>query len=51
MRAVICRAWGEVESLTVEDIAPPAPARGQVLIAVKATAVNYADAIMVDRAR
>src|SRR5256886_627463 len=47
MRAVICRAWGAVEDLTVEDIAPPQPRPGEVLIAVKATAVNYADALMV----
>jgi len=47
MRAVICRAWGEVESLTIEDVAAPAPQRGQVLIDVRATAVNYADALMV----
>jgi len=47
MRAVICRAWGEVEDLTVEEAAPPVPTRGQVLIDVKATAVNYADALMV----
>jgi NADPH2:quinone reductase len=47
MRAVICRAWGEVESLTVEDAPAPAPARGQVLIDVRATAVNYADALLV----
>jgi len=47
MRAVICRAWGEVEGLTVEEAALPAPARGQILIDVKATAVNYADALMV----
>jgi NADPH2:quinone reductase len=47
MRAVLCRAWGEVETLSVEDVAPPKPGRGQVLIDVKATAINYADAIMV----
>ena len=47
MRAVICRAWGAVENLTVEDIAPPRPGPGEVLITVKATAVNYADALMV----
>jgi NADPH2:quinone reductase len=47
MRAVICRAWGEVDDLAVEETAPPTPGRGQVLIDVKATAVNYADAIMV----
>ena len=47
MRAVICRAWGAVEDLTVEDIVPPQPGPGEVLIAVKATAVNYADALLV----
>ena len=47
MRAVLCRAWGEVETLAVEDVAPPKPGPGQVLIDVKATAVNYADALMV----
>lgn len=47
MRAVICRAWGEVENLTLEDIAPPQPGPGEVVIDVKATAVNYADALMV----
>ena len=46
MRAVICRAWGAVEDLMVEEIAPPQPGPGEVLIAVKATAVNYADALM-----
>ena len=46
MRAVICRAWGEVDDLRVEEVAPPAPGPGEVLIAVKATAVNYADALM-----
>ncbi|HEX6211925.1 MAG TPA: NADPH:quinone oxidoreductase family protein [Methylomirabilota bacterium] len=47
MRAVICRAWGEVEDLTLEDVAPPAPAPGEVLIEVKATGINYADALLV----
>jgi NADPH:quinone reductase len=47
MRAVLCRAWGEVETLTLEDIPPPKVGPGQVLIDVRATAINYADAIMV----
>jgi NADPH2:quinone reductase len=47
MRAVICRAWGPVDELKLEDVAPPAPGRGQLVIDVKATGVNYADAIMV----
>jgi NADPH2:quinone reductase len=47
MRAVVCRAWGEVEDLKVEEVAPPVPGPGEVLIDVKATAVNYADALLV----
>jgi len=47
MRAVLCRAWGEVESLEVADVAPPKPAPDEVLIDVRATGINYADAIMV----
>jgi len=46
MRAVICRAWGEIDDLRVEDVPVPTPGAGEVLIAVKATAVNYADALM-----
>lgn len=47
MRAVICHAWGAVESLKVEEVAPPVPAADEVLIDVRATSVNYADSIMV----
>ena len=47
MRAVVCRAWGDVEDLKVEEVPPPAPGPGEVLIDVKATAVNYADALLV----
>jgi NADPH:quinone reductase len=46
MRAVICRAWGEVDGLRVEEVAAPTPGPDDVLIQVKATAVNYADALM-----
>lgn len=47
MRAMLCRAWGEVESLTLEEIGAPAPGPNEVLIDVKATSINYADSIMV----
>src|SRR5438093_1589694 len=47
MRAVICRAWGPVDDLALEDVAPPSPGPGQLVIGVKATGVNYADSIMV----
>src|SRR2546422_3324226 len=47
MRAVICRAWGPVDDLKLEDVAPPKPGPGQLVIDIKATGVNYADSIMV----
>ena len=47
MRAVVCRAWGAVEDLTLEDVPAPTPGPGEVLIDVRATAVNYADALLV----
>ena len=47
MRAVICRAWGPIDDLRLEDVAAPVPRAGQVLIDVRATGVNYADSIMV----
>jgi NADPH2:quinone reductase len=47
MRAVVCRAWGDVDDLRLEEVVAPTAGPAEVLIAVKATAVNYADAIMV----
>src|SRR6266545_4474910 len=47
MRAVLCHAWGAVEGLQLGDAPPPIPADGEVVIAVKAAGINYADAIMV----
>ena len=37
---------GEVDGLRVEEVAVPPPGPDDVLISVKATAVNYADALM-----
>lgn len=47
MRAVLCHAWGPVEGLQLGDAPPPIPADGEVVIAVRAAGINYADAIMV----
>jgi NADPH2:quinone reductase len=47
MRALICRQWGGIDGLSVGEAPVPEPAAGDVLIRVKATAVNYADSIMV----
>ncbi len=47
MRAVLCHAWGAAEGLQLGDAPPPIPANGEVVIAVRAVGINYADAIMV----
>ncbi len=47
MRAVLCHAWGPVEGLRLGDAPSPIPADGEVVIAVRAAGINYADAIMV----
>jgi NADPH2:quinone reductase len=47
MRAMLCHAWGAVEGLALGDAPAPIPADGEVVIAVKAVGINYADAIMV----
>lgn len=48
MKAVLCRAWGGPQGLTVEEVATPEPAPGQVLIAVAAAGVNFADTLMIE---
>jgi NADPH2:quinone reductase len=47
MRAMLCHEWGAVEGLRLGDAPPPIPADGEVVIAVRAAGINYADAIMV----
>ena len=43
MRAVVIREPGGPDVLEIRDVAPPEPARGEVRVRVKATAVNRAD--------
>ena len=44
---MLCRAWGEVEDLRLGEAPAPVPTDGEVVIAVRATGINYADALMV----
>lgn len=46
MKAVRLNAFGAPESLHVEEIAPPKPADGEVLVEVKACGVCYLDVIV-----
>lgn len=43
MRAVTLPSYGDVDVLTLADVPDPAPAPGEVLVDVEATAVNRAD--------
>ena len=47
MRAVLCRDWGEPESLSLGEIEVPAPGPGEVRIAVAAAGINFADTLMI----
>ncbi len=47
MRAVLCHAWGGPETLTLADVPAPEPGPGEVLIAVAAAGVNFADSLII----
>jgi NADPH:quinone reductase len=47
VRAVRCNAYGEPESLVVEEIPAPKPGAGEALIEVGAASVNYPDVLIV----
>ena len=42
MRALVCHAYGPIDSLKVEDIPQPVPKAGEVLIRVRAAGVSFA---------
>jgi NADPH2:quinone reductase len=48
MRAVLCRAFGPPESLTLEEVPDPVPGPGQVLVDVVAAALNFPDVLMIE---
>jgi NADPH2:quinone reductase len=47
MKALVCHAYGSLESLTIEDVPDPAPAAGQVIVGVRACGVNFPDVLVV----
>ncbi len=47
MKAVLCKELGMPEKLVIEDIASPRPAKGQVVVSVKACGVNFPDTLMI----
>lgn len=47
MKAVVCKAYGPPEQLEIVELAPLIPVAGQVVIAVKACAVNFPDTLII----
>lgn len=47
MRALICDAFGPIETLTVRDVPVPEPGPGEVRLRVEAASVNFPDALIV----
>lgn len=47
MRAVVCRAYGHYRDMSLEEVEPPALFEGGVRVAVRATAIGFANLLVV----
>jgi len=47
MRALFCRTFGPPSTLRLEDVPPPTPGPGQVLLDVQACGINFFDCLQV----
>ena len=47
MRRIVCRAFGPIERLNVEDVPDPRAQPGEVVVAVRAAGVNFVDVLLV----
>lgn len=47
MRTVLCREFGPPEQLELTEVAPPEPRDGQVVVDVRAAALNFPDVLMI----
>ncbi len=48
MRAVVCKQFGPPENLVVEEVEEPVAGPGEVLVEVRAAAVTFPDALMIE---
>jgi NADPH2:quinone reductase len=48
MRAVVCNKFGPPESLAIEELEDPIPGEGQLVIDVRAAAVTFPDALVIE---
>lgn len=47
MRAVVCRSYGTPEDLVLDEVPDPVPGPGQLLVRVRAAAVNFPDVLFI----
>ena len=47
MKALICEAFGPIDTLAIKELPSPAPGPRQLLVEVRAAAVNFSDALLV----
>ena len=47
MKAIVCKAWGLPDTLTVEELPDPVAAAGHVVLDVKAAGVNFPDVLII----
>ncbi|KUI47589.1 NADPH:quinone oxidoreductase [Mycobacterium sp. GA-1199] len=47
MRAIVCREYCQPEDLVLDELPDPTPQPGQVVIRVRAAAVNYPDVLLI----
>jgi len=49
IKAALCTQWGPYNQLVIEDIAPPSPKPGEVIIDVKAVGLNFLDTLITEK--
>jgi len=47
MKAVLCKAFGAIKNLVIEEVAPLKPNNEEVIIHVKACGLNFPDTLIV----
>jgi len=47
MRALVCKEFGPTENLALEEVEAPTPGKGEILMDIKATGVNFPDVLTV----
>ncbi|HZC07893.1 MAG TPA: NADPH:quinone oxidoreductase family protein [Ktedonobacterales bacterium] len=47
MKAVLCRAYGPPDQLEIAEVATPEPKAGEIVIGVRACAVNFPDTLII----